>query len=297
VNPNTKARCALVPALAAALVLAAATSGFAQGAKAKKVFMITDMEGVDGIFNWEDQCDPFKSPRWKESQKFLTDEVNAATEGLIQGGATDVVVADLHDASRSLSVADLQPKARLLQGHGFPPMLGLDASYSAVIFIGQHAMAGAENGVLSHSYAFEIQNIWVNAKATGEIGARTLLAGYFGIPVIMLAGDTAACKEIHDLVPEAECAEVKSGVTRTAGFGPPHDAACLLIRQKAQRAMERLGEFKPYQITGPVEVKVEYTTNNVPILRPREGVERVNERTYLFRGKDLVDSWLKFDDF
>ncbi len=31
----------------------------------------------------------------------------------------------------------------------------------------------------------------------------------------MLSGDTAASKEIHDLIPEAECAEVKSGVSRT----------------------------------------------------------------------------------
>jgi len=283
--------------MALAAVLAAAALGFAQASKPTKVFVITDMEGVDGIFNWEDQCDPFKSPRWRESQKFLTDEVNAATEGLIQGGASDVVVADLHDDSRSLSVADIDPRARLLQGHGIPPMLALDASYSAVIFIGQHAMAGADNGVLSHSYSFDIQNIWVNGKLTGEIGARTLLAGHFGIPVTMLSGDTAACKEIHDLVPEAECAEVKSGVNRIAGFALSHPAACLLIRQKAQRAMERLRVFKPYKVSGPVEVKVEYTTNHVPVMRPREGVERLDERTYVYRGNDIIDSWLKFDDF
>lgn len=56
----------------------------------------------------------------------------------------------------------------------------------------------------------------MNNKPTGEIGARTMLAGAFGISVIMLSGDTAACKELHDLVPQAECAEVKTGVSRTA---------------------------------------------------------------------------------
>ena len=90
------------------------------------------MEGIDGIFNWEDQCDPFMSPRWKESQKFLTDEVNGAPEGLFHGGASDVVVADLHDDSHSLSVAHVHPKTRLLPGHGIPAMPSVGASYSAV---------------------------------------------------------------------------------------------------------------------------------------------------------------------
>jgi D-amino peptidase len=113
----------------------------------------------------------------------------------------------------------------------------------------------------------------------------------------MLSGDTAACKEIHDLVPEAECAEVKRGVSRNAGFMLSHPAACALIREKAQRAIERLGEFRPYKITGPVEVRVEFTTAAGRVYDVREGVERVNERTWAFRGKDIMDAWLKFSSF
>ncbi len=284
--------------LALAVMLASAVSAAAPTGNAKKVFMITDMEGVDGIFDSELQCIPYKSPRFEESRKLLTGEVNAAVDGLMEGGATDVVVWDGHDASRTLSVLDIHPKARLLTGEPVSPTLGLDASYSAVIFIGQHAMAGAEKGILSHSYSSEgIQNIWVNGKPTGEIGARVMLAGSFGIPVIMLSGDIAACKEIHELVPEAECAEVKSGVSRTAGFMLSHPAACALIREKARRAIERLGDFKPYRIAGPVEVKVELTTKGTQSFRSQEGVVRVNDRTWVFRGKDIQDAWLKYSDF
>ena len=79
-----------------------------------------------------------------------------------------------------------------------------------------------EKAILSHSYSsLGIQNIWVNNKPVGEIGGRVMLAGYFGVPVVMLSGDTAACKELHDLVPAAECAEVKSGVSRTSGYMLP----------------------------------------------------------------------------
>ncbi len=293
-----KRRDYVVRTLGLIVFLAWTATAVAQITKSKKVFMITDMEGVDGIFNSELQCVPFKSPRWEESHKLLTGEINAAVDGLFDGGATEVVVWDGHDSSQSLSALDINPRARLLTGEPVSPTLELDPSYAAVIFIGQHAMAGAEKGVLSHSYSSEgIQNIWVNGKPVGEIGGRVMLAGAFGIPVIMLSGDTAACKELHDLVPEAECAEVKSGVSRTAGFTLSHPAACALIRGKARRALERLAEFKPYKTSGPVEVKVEFTTREAATFRPREGVNQLGARTWTFRGKDIIEAWLKYSEF
>jgi D-amino peptidase len=295
-NRGTKSAISLLSALLG--ILALACWGAAQTEKSKKVYMITDMEGVAGIYDSELQVEPFQSPRWEESRKLLTGEVNAAVEGLLAGGATDVVVWDGHDSGRSLSVLDIHPKARLLLGRPISRTLELDPSYCAVVFIGQHAMAGADNGILSHSYNSRgIQNIWVNGKPTGEIGGRVLLAGALNIPAIMLSGDTAACKEIHDLIPQAECAEVKSGVSRTAGYMLSHPAACALIREKAQRAMQRLAEFRPYKIPGPVEVKIEFTTAAGTRFEPSEGVERLNDRTWVFRGKDIMEAWLKYGSF
>jgi len=293
-----KRRDYIVRALVVVALLVWAATAVAQASKSTKVFMITDMEGVDGIFNSDLQCVPFKSPRWEESHKLLTGEINAAVDGLFDGGATEVVVWDGHDSSQSLSALDINPRARLLTGEPVSPTLELDPSYAAVIFIGQHAMAGAEKAVLSHTYSSEgIQNIWVNGKPVGEIGGRVMLAGAFGIPVAMLSGDTAACKELRDLVPQAECAEVKTGVSHTAGYTLSHPAACALIRERARRGLERLAEFKPYRISGPVEVKVEFTTRRSATFLPREGVEQVDARTWAFHGKDIIEAWLKYSSF
>ncbi|HEX5413171.1 MAG TPA: M55 family metallopeptidase [Terriglobia bacterium] len=283
----------IIPILVLILLLSSTLPASAQTRKGKKIFMVTDMEGVDGIFNWEDQCRPFVSPRWAESQKLLTGEVNAAVGGLYAGGATEVVVADLHNASRSLSALTIDPRAKLLQGQGIPPTLGIDSSYSAVIFIGQHAMAGAKDAVISHTYSFTIQNLWVNDILVGELGSRTMLAGYFGVPVIMVAGDTAVCEEFHKLVPNGECAAVKTGFSRTGGISLSHNAACDLIRQKAELAMEHLSEYKPYKVSNPVEIKVEYTVQSTPVFWPQSEVKRLDERTYLYSGKDFLDAWLK----
>jgi D-amino peptidase len=293
-SSSKRVKCLLSPLL----LVAIAVYGNAQGSGAKKIFMVTDMEGVSGIFDTELQCLPYKSPRWEESRKLLTGEINAAVDGLFEGGATEVVVLDGHSSGQNLSVSDIHPRVRLLTGGAVSPTLELDSSYSALIFVGQHALAGAEKGILGHSYDSQnIQNIWVNERPTGEIGAIVMLAGGFGIPVVMLAGDTAACKELRQLVPQAECAEVKSGVSRTAGFMLSHPASCSLIREKARRGLERLAECKPYRVVGSVEVKVELTTKGNRGFRRREGVEQLNDRTWIFRGKDFTDTWLKFSSF
>lgn len=207
-------------------------------------------EGVDGVFNWKDQCRPFESPRWAETVKLLTGEVNAAVDGLFTCGATEVVVADLHNSSRTLSTLDLDPRAKLLQGNSIPRTLGLDSSYSALVFVGQHPLAGAPGGVLTHSGSFVIESISFKGKKVGEIGTRA-----------MPAGDAASCRELRDLVPEAECAEVKYGLSDdiegdSSDISLSHAASCALIREKARKAMERLGEFKPYRVAGPYELKV-----------------------------------------
>lgn len=262
----------------------------AQTAKPLKVMVITDMEGVDGVFDEELQCIPLKSPRWEESRKLLTGETNAAVDGLLAGGATEVVVWDGHWDGDNLSVLDIHPKARLWTGPH--KSFDLDSSYAAEIFIGQHAMAGTEKAILSHTKSPEgIQNIWVNGKAVGEIGLEVMHAGYYGIPVIMLSGDTAACREIEEFVPRVECAEVKSGTNRTAGLMLSHPAACALIREKARRTMERLSEFKPCKVTNPVEVKIEYTTTGSPDFQAGDGVARVGPRVWIVRGKDYMDAY------
>ncbi len=272
----------------------AAEEGLPAERNERKVLIMSDMEGVDGIFNWAEQCNPRKSPRWQESQKLLTGEVNAAVEGLLAGGATQVVAWDGHDGGETLSASDIHPKARLLIGSPIPPIREFDSTFSAIVFVGQHAMAGAKDSVLPHSFFFDIQNLWVNGRLVGEIGIRVMIAGEMGVPAIMLAGDTAACREIRELLPQVECAEVKSGGSPTAGFTLPHPAACGLIRSKAERAMKRVQEFKPFRVEGSVEIKVEYTTAGAPGTSPRRAAQRLDERTVVYTGKNIIDAWFKF---
>src|SRR4029077_20568574 len=103
--------------------------------------------------------------------------------------------------------------------------------YDGIIFIGQHAMAGNKNGVLAHSQSFNVKRIVINGKEVGEIGQVAAIAGYFGIPVIMLAGDQAACSELTELQPKAVTVAVKRLAGKASTLSLSHAEATRQIEE------------------------------------------------------------------
>ncbi len=272
-----------------AVLLAVAASAGAQSRKS--IFMITDAEGVAGVCR-QDQTDPKDS----EMRQLLTGEINAAVEGLLAGGADEVVVWDGHDGSQSLSALTIHPKAKLLMG-GLGVTMTLERrQYAAVAFIGQHSKANVRAGIMAHSYSsLGIQNMKVNGQPVGETETRAALAGWFGIPVILLSGDRAAADELRAIVPEAETAVVKEGLGRYTCLSMSAPEARETIRAAAVRAVKKIGQIKPYRVDGPVTVEVEYTTRNSLGIDAglATGAEVVDDRTIRYRGKDFLEAWTR----
>jgi D-amino peptidase len=256
----------------------------------KTVFMITDAEGVAGICRQE-QTEP-KDP---ELRQRLTGEINAAVEGFLEGGVDEVIVWDGHDGSATLSASTIHPKAKLMIG-GAGLSMTLERGYAGIAFIGQHAKAGVRAGIMAHSYSsLGIQNILLNGKPVGETETRTMLAGWFKTPVILLTGDDAAVAEIKALAPDAETAAVKEGLARHTCISLSASAARTLIKDAARRAAARIGSVKPYRVEGPVTIEIEYTTRNSLRINAAEalGGEVVNDRTIRYHGKDFFEAWTK----
>lgn len=228
------------------------------GAQKPKFLIVTDMEGVGGVNNADEQLLPGQR-RFDESRQLLVGELTAAIKGLQEAGAGQIVVWDGHDGSRSLSIADIGPSAELIQGRPTPANYYLqDRLYDGILFIGQHAMAGAKNGVLAHSQSFSVERISLNGRSVGEIGQVAAIAGYFHIPVIMLAGDQAACDEIRELQPKVETVAVKRGAGKASAMSLSHEEARRRIQDAARKAATRVHEFTPWTVEGPVELKFEF---------------------------------------
>lgn len=272
------------------ILLLAAAALAAQAQSKKSVFIITDAEGISGICR-QDQTET----TLPELRTLLTGEANAAVEGLLEGGVDEVIVWDGHSNSSTLSVQTIHPKAKLMIGAGGRNMT-MERGYSAVAFIGQHSKAGVRNGIMAHSYSsLGIQNIRLNGKPVGETETRTMLAGAFNTPVILLTGDVAAVEEMKTLVPQAETAAVKEGLARYTCISMSAPAAREAIKAAARRAAAKIGQVPPYKVAGPVTIEVEYTTRNS--LRIDAGLalggEVVDDRTIRYTGKDFLEAWTK----
>jgi D-amino peptidase len=257
-------------------------------AQPKTIFVITDAEGVGGVCR-QDQTDP----KDQEMRQLLTGEINAAVEGFLAAGADEVVVWDGHDGSQTLSTLTIHPKARLVMGALGASMM-MERHWSAVAYIGQHSRADVRGGIMAHSYSsLGIQNMLLNGKPVGEIDVIAAMAGHFGTPVIMLSGDRAAAAELNEIVPDAELAVVKEGIGRYTCISLSAVAARDTIREAARRSVAKIATIKPYTISTPVTLQIEYTTrNSLPVdAEARTGAEVLDDRTIRFRGKDILEAW------
>ncbi|MGW8181122.1 MAG: M55 family metallopeptidase, partial [bacterium] len=214
--------------------------------------------------------------------------------GFLSAGADEVYVWDGHDGSRSLSASTIHPEAKLVMGSPGPTYL-LERDFSAIAFIGQHARANSSAAVMAHSYSsLGIQRILMNGKEVGEIETAAALAGWFGVPVILLTGDQAAAEDLLAIVPEAETAVVKEGLGYYACVSLSAEASQSLIEEKARAALGRIETVPPYKIEGPVTIEIERTTRSTP--SPNEPLspqtERIDARTLRYSGGDFMEAWL-----
>ena len=175
-----------------------------------KVLISADMEGATGV-TWPADVRP-GTEQWQRFRKLFTGDVNAAVDGFLAGGATEVLVNEAHDTMRNLLLEELDERAELLTGrHKHLSMVeGIQhGDVGAVAFIGYHAGAGAD-GVLSHTYlANSITGVWVDGRPASEGRLNALVAAEFGVPVILVTGDDRACADAAGYAPEAETVAVK----------------------------------------------------------------------------------------
>lgn len=213
-----------------------------------KIYLMTDLEGVSGVCEFDDRANP--SPAnlalRQEWRRLLTGEVNAAIEGSFAAGATEILVDDAHGGD-TIDLFKLDPRVRIIRGRERPLWcVGLDSTFDAIFSIGAHAMAGTRGGVLYHTWSAHIRQIRLCGTPIGEIGLEAFAAGAYGLPMVYVSGDTAACREAEALIPNITTVAVKHGLSRYSEISHPHAKACQMVAEGAQRAIANLANVKPF---------------------------------------------------
>ncbi|HST26070.1 MAG TPA: M55 family metallopeptidase [Gaiellaceae bacterium] len=266
-----------------------------------RVFVISDMEGVSGIVKWEQTSGG--DPMYEEGRRLYTEEINAAVRGAKAAGATEIVVMDCHGAGKAWSFNSLIPELLdpacefVVQEHWTEYTGFLEDGCDAALFVGMHAMAGAEHGVMNHTVSGQQwRNLWFNGTLVGETGINAALCGHWGCPVLLVTGDEAVCEEGKALLGAGlTTVAVKRGLSRFAARQIAPLRARELIEEGSRHALADAKAVAPYDPGRPCEICVELTTTSAAdAYRPKHGVEIVDSRQIVSRGDDWWSAWQQF---
>jgi D-amino peptidase len=261
-----------------------------------KIYISTDIEGTSGIVDWEQVLG--HGPEYQYGRGLLMDEVNAAIDGAIEGGATEFVVNDSHAAMRNLLPRELHGRASLISGR-FKPlymMEGLDGSANAIFLIGYHGSIGADPAILSHSY--NPRAIWetrLDGEIVGESGLNALVAAHLNVPIALVTGDEATAQEAAKIAETGERLAVKQSVSRFAALNLHPDEACERIRDAARRAVQRIGEMRAPRFAAPTELEITFLTADMAGMAAWiGGVRRKGTRTVILEDTDSLSLYQRF---
>jgi D-amino peptidase len=205
-----------------------------------KIFISFDMEGVAGIVDWSQCRGPGQA--YEEGRRLLLGEVNAAIDGALEAGATEIVCNDAHGTMNNLDPAELHGQASYVSGRHKPlyMMQGLDATADLVFMVGYHGSISGESSVLSHTYnPSVISHVELNGVRVGESGINALVALACQAPVGLITGDQQTIDEAYPFMADAERVVVKESFSRFGAANLHPEVARELIADGARRAVER----------------------------------------------------------
>ncbi len=257
-----------------------------------KVFISVDMEGLSGIAHGE--MTSAAGAEYARGRNLLMSDLNAAIQGALDAGASEILVNDSHGSMRNARIEQMLAPARLISHNSKPfgMMQGLTADFDAVFFIGYHARAGNPDGLMAHTGSgAKIREIRVHGEPAGEGDMNAALAAHYGVPVALATGDDAFVEELGETLPNVEFVSVKRAIRRTTAELHHPEATAGWIREAAARALRSLPAPEPAP-EEPVAVEIQYTRPDlaeIASLLPE--IERTAPDTVRFEAATMPEAY------
>lgn len=236
--------------------------------RAVKIFISADMEGISGVERVEDVVAGL--PGYDVFRRVMAGDVNAVVEGAIQGGATEVVVADGHARMTNIRPSELDPRARLKSGHSrqLLQLKGVSSDFDAALFVGYHAMSSTPNGVLSHTFISSLLDVRLNGASRGEAELNAYVLATLGVPVVFLSGDDTTVAQAREVIGDVEYVQTKRALGRLRAEHLPLKESRRLLLEGARRAVVGLSKRRAGLplIAEPVTIEVDLATKPPPTM-------------------------------
>lgn len=262
-----------------------------------KVWISVDMEGISGIVE-RSQLLPGQA-QYERGRQYLMAELDPIIQTLKgQSDVDEIIVNDSHDGMVNLLWNQLPDGVRLISGGTKAlsmnqGMAGADIGF----FVGYHAMAGTAAAVMDHTYSGEIFRVAINGRDVGETGINAVVAGHYGVPVLMVTGDDKLSHEAAALLDGVVTVVVKEGVSRNSAilYGPKETARRLVQGVEQALTLFREKSAQPYRVELPVRWDIGLMTADMAdraMYCP--GMERIDGRTVSYLASTVLEGFRAF---
>ncbi|HZZ65032.1 MAG TPA: M55 family metallopeptidase [Candidatus Baltobacteraceae bacterium] len=224
------------------------------------IYISCDMEGTAGVCSWQQVDARTPSPEYPMYQRYMTAEVLAAIDGARNAGAEHVFINDSHGPMRNLLLDDLPADVRILFGNRKPLSMtqGLDANFGGVFFTGYHGGIGDADATLSHTYTPSVvYAVRINGMRCSEATLNAGIAGYYGVPVLLITGDRVTVESAKEQMPWITGAVVKESIGHYSVDSISPRAAQELIREKAAEAVRNASHARPFVFEPPITMEID----------------------------------------
>jgi D-amino peptidase len=229
------------------------------------VYVSVDIEGISGVVHGDMMMPDARE--YDRGRRLMTADANAVIEGVIQAGASYVLVCDGHGPMRNLLVEEIHPAAHLLSGTGdAKDACQLEAAdsteFAAAFLVGYHAMAKSARAIHPHTIAgAAVAELRVNGRPHGETGLNAAVLASLGIPTVLVSGDTTTVAEARAFLGEAiETVAVKEARGRNAAICRPLAATRAELSAAAARALTNRAGVALYRPEEPWRLEVDFVT-------------------------------------
>lgn len=245
-----------------------------------RVLMFADAEGVTGVGSHRELCPAFHE-YWAVGRERTTDDVVAAAQGLLAGGATSVTVFDCHGPGTWRTVLEdrLPDNVTLLESRLRPQ------DFDAAFHVGFHARCGTRDGFLSHTHVPDEFRLMVNGALITENHSAAWSAG---VPVLGVTGDEALRGQLDGVLAGTPFLAVKrsTGREETAPVHSDPVRGAAAIRDFAQVCVRRSGERRAPALPPDSRVAISMNPDLADLAAGQAGLRRVSDRVLVVEGSE-----------
>lgn len=207
-----------------------------------RVLLIADMEGSSWIDDYR-ECWPIFNEYWDTGRPKMMADINAAVQGLLDGGATEVGLINGHGFGYpNIIVDDLISECTLIADDDVNATLR-SGSYDATFQIGRHARCGNRHGFMSHTQTPDFRvSIDGNLVTESHINAWRS-----NLPLLGVVGDASLEPELDGALKGTPFMAVKHADSRV-DVSPIHEnpeASAAAIRAFAAWCVVNCADRKP----------------------------------------------------